>query len=50
MVILDARTLTLTRVLAFWEAYPGLRPGGDEIDSLTVDHGMKIVSTRLVNL
>lgn len=50
MVILDARTLTLTRVLAFWEAYPGLRRGGDEIDSLAVDPGMKIVRTKFAIL
>ena len=43
MVILDARTLALTRVLAFWQAYPGLTHGGGEIDSLAVDSGIKIV-------
>ena len=46
MVILDARTLALTRVLAFWEAYPGLRHDGDEIDSLAVDPRMKTVRIR----
>lgn len=46
MVVLDACTLALTRALAFWEAYPGLRNCGDEIDSLAIDSGMKIVRTR----
>ena len=39
--------MALTRVLAFWEAFPGLRHGGDEIDSLAVDYGMKTVRTKL---
>lgn len=38
--------MTLMRVLAFWEAFPGLRHGGDEINSLAVDSGMKIVRTK----
>ena len=46
VVILDARTLSLTRILAFWEAFPGLRHGGEEIDSLAVDSGMKIVRDK----
>ena len=46
VVILDARTLALVRVLAFWEAFPGLRHGGDEIDSLAVDSGMKTVRAK----
>lgn len=50
MVILDACTLALTRVLAFWEAFPGLRHSGEEIDSLAVDPGMKIVRTRSLTL
>lgn len=50
IVILDARTLALARVLAFWEAFPGLKHGGDEICSLAVDSGMKIVRTKPVGL
>jgi hypothetical protein len=50
VVILDARTLTLTRVLAFWEAYPGLKHGGGEIDLLAVDSGIKIVRTSFTVL
>lgn len=38
--------MALIRVLAFWEAFPGLRHGGDEINSLAVDCGMKIVRTK----
>lgn len=43
VVISDARTLALIRVLAFWEAYPGLKHDGNEIDSLAIDSGMKTV-------
>jgi hypothetical protein len=46
VVTLDAHTLALVRVLAFWEAFPGLRHGGEEINSLAVDSGMKIVRTK----
>lgn len=42
--------MVLIRVLAFWEAYPGLRHAGDEIDSFAVDSGMKTVRTMLQTL
>ncbi|KAI0963718.1 hypothetical protein AcW1_000718 [Taiwanofungus camphoratus] len=43
VVILNARTLTFLRALAFWEAFPGTRHGGDFVKCLSIDHGMKLV-------
>jgi hypothetical protein len=50
VIILDACTLALSRVLAVWEAFPGLRHSGEEIDSFAVDSGMKIVRTGSLTL
>ncbi|PPQ67110.1 hypothetical protein CVT25_005711 [Psilocybe cyanescens] len=43
VIILNAHTLALVRVLAFWEAFPGLRHSGDKISCLSVDSGMKLI-------
>ncbi|KAF5374738.1 hypothetical protein D9758_000427 [Tetrapyrgos nigripes] len=41
IVILDAHTLALVRVLAFWQAFPGLAHISDSISCISVDAGMK---------
>ncbi|PPQ62961.1 hypothetical protein CVT24_006067 [Panaeolus cyanescens] len=43
VVILDAHTLALVRVLAFWEAYAGLIHSNDNISCISVDSGMKLI-------
>ena len=43
MVILDAHTLRLVRVLTFWEAFPGTQYTSDTVDCISVDSPMKIV-------
>lgn len=43
VVILDAQTLALLHVLAFWEAFPGTRYTKDSITCITVDSGMKLI-------
>ncbi|TFK36859.1 RAVE protein 1 C terminal-domain-containing protein [Crucibulum laeve] len=52
VIILNARTLALTRVLAFWEAFPRTFHTQDAITSLSVDSGMKLIvaamNTRIV--
>ncbi|KAF9455073.1 hypothetical protein P691DRAFT_770160 [Macrolepiota fuliginosa MF-IS2] len=42
-VILNARTLTLVRVLAFWEAFPNFKHTRDVISAMSVDPGLKLV-------
>jgi hypothetical protein len=41
--ILNPLDLKPTRVLAFWEAFPGTRHGEESINLLTVDQGLKLV-------
>lgn len=43
VIILNARSLSLVRVLAFWEAFPGTKHSQDEISCISVDSGMKLV-------
>jgi len=43
VIILNAHTLVLVRVLAFWEAFPGLLHSKEEISCISVDSGMKLV-------
>ncbi|KAJ3966484.1 RAVE protein 1 C terminal-domain-containing protein [Lentinula raphanica] len=43
VVILNARNLSLIRVLAFWEAFPGTHYVSQSISSISVDSGMKLV-------
>ncbi|PFH54806.1 hypothetical protein AMATHDRAFT_72570 [Amanita thiersii Skay4041] len=43
IVILDAQSLVLRHVLAFWEAFPGTRHSKDTITCMTIDAGMKLV-------
>lgn len=43
MIILNAQTLKLLRVLAFWEAFPGMTRSKDKITCISVDSGMKLV-------
>ncbi|KAK7059134.1 regulator of (H+)-ATPase in vacuolar membrane [Paramarasmius palmivorus] len=46
VVILDAESLSLIRVLAFWEAFPGVT---GEISCISVDRGMKIIVAAMGN-
>jgi hypothetical protein len=48
VIILNAQTLALVRVLAFWEAFPGTIDEGNVISCVSVDSGMKLV--RLIIL
>jgi len=51
IVILDAHTLRLVRVLAFWEAFPGTRYTKDFVNCISVDSTMKIVrSARFLSM
>jgi len=43
VIILNAHTLALIRVLAFWEAFPGTMHSKEKISCLAVDPGMKLV-------
>ncbi|KDR85351.1 hypothetical protein GALMADRAFT_132054 [Galerina marginata CBS 339.88] len=43
VIILNARTLALVRVLAFWEAFPGTQHTKDKISCISVDSGMKLI-------
>jgi hypothetical protein len=43
VIILNAQTLALVRVLAFWEAFPGTAHSKDKISCISVDSGMKLV-------
>jgi hypothetical protein len=45
IVILNASTLALVRILAFWEVFPGMQHTKDNIRCVSVDSGMKIVSS-----
>ncbi|KAF8807734.1 WD repeat-containing protein [Phlegmacium glaucopus] len=51
VIILNARTLALVRVLAFWEAFPGTIHTKDSISCISIDSGMKLIvaamNTRL---
>ena len=51
VIILNARTLALVRVLAFWEAFPGTMHTKDSITCISIDSGMKLVrQSRLIFL
>ncbi|KAK7468733.1 regulator of (H+)-ATPase in vacuolar membrane [Stygiomarasmius scandens] len=43
VVILNAHNLALIRVLAFWQAFPGLAHTSDKISCISVDAGMKLI-------
>ncbi|KAF9566167.1 hypothetical protein CPC08DRAFT_733774 [Agrocybe pediades] len=43
VIILNAHTLALVRVLAFWEAFPGLMHTKEAICCISVDSGMKLI-------
>ncbi|KAF9479728.1 hypothetical protein BDN70DRAFT_906163 [Pholiota conissans] len=43
VIILNAQTLALVRVLAFWEAFPGTAHSKDKISCISVDSGMKLI-------
>ncbi|KAJ3516450.1 hypothetical protein NLJ89_g1100 [Agrocybe chaxingu] len=43
IIILNARTLALVRVLAFSEAFPGTKHTSDKISCISVDSGMKLI-------
>ena len=43
VIILNARTLALVRVLAFWEAFPASMHAKDFISCISIDSGMKLV-------
>ena len=43
VIILNACTLALVRVLAFWEAFPGTMHTKDSISCISIDSGMKLV-------
>ena len=50
VIILNARTLALVRVLAFWEAFPGTIHSKDSISRVSIDPDMKLVSrSRLIS-
>ena len=48
VIILNARTLALVRVLAFWEAFPGTMHTKDSITCISIDSGMKLVRQSLL--
>ena len=48
VIILNARTLALVRVLAFWEAFPGTMHTNDSITCISIDSGMKLVRQFLL--
>ena len=48
VIILNARTLALVRVLAFWEAFPGTMYTKDSITCISIDSGMKLVRQSLL--
>ena len=51
VIILNARTLALVRVLAFWEAFPGTMHTKDPITCISIDSGMKLVrQSHLISL
>ncbi|KIY45758.1 hypothetical protein FISHEDRAFT_66809 [Fistulina hepatica ATCC 64428] len=43
VIILDAQSFGLIRLLAFWEAFPGTLHSNDKISCISVDPGMKLV-------
>ncbi|KAF8898903.1 RAVE protein 1 C terminal-domain-containing protein [Infundibulicybe gibba] len=43
VVVLDAHSLTLVRVLAFWEAFPSVSHLTDHVICVAVDSGMKLI-------
>ncbi|KAG2023063.1 WD repeat-containing protein [Coprinopsis cinerea AmutBmut pab1-1] len=52
IIIRNAQTLALRRVLAVWEAFPGSKQSGETVSCISVDSGMKLIvaaiSTRIV--
>lgn len=49
VMILNAATLKLRRVLAFWEAYPSLTHTVDHVSCISVDSGMKLIVASMGN-
>ncbi|KAK0208168.1 RAVE protein 1 C terminal-domain-containing protein [Desarmillaria ectypa] len=49
VVILNAATLKLRRVLAFWEAFPSLIHTPDSVSCISVDSGMKLIVASMGN-
>ncbi|KAF9076123.1 RAVE protein 1 C terminal-domain-containing protein [Rhodocollybia butyracea] len=43
VVILNARDLTLIRILAFWQVFPGSNYAAESISCISVDSGMKLI-------
>ncbi|KAF8913010.1 RAVE protein 1 C terminal-domain-containing protein [Gymnopilus junonius] len=43
VIILNAHSLVLVRVLAFWEAFPGTMYAKDRVSCISVDSGMKLI-------
>ncbi|OBZ78886.1 hypothetical protein A0H81_00987 [Grifola frondosa] len=43
IIVLNSRTLTFIRALAFWELFPATRHLNDPIQCLSIDPGMKLV-------
>ncbi len=43
VVLLNARTLLVERILALWEVFPSLHDAGHTISNLVVDSGLKLV-------
>ncbi|PBL01184.1 WD repeat-containing protein [Armillaria gallica] len=49
VVILNAATLKLRRVLAFWEAFPSLIHTANNVSCISVDSGMKLIVASIGN-
>ncbi|KAK0464982.1 RAVE protein 1 C terminal-domain-containing protein [Desarmillaria tabescens] len=49
VVILNAATLEVRRVLAFWEAFPSLIHTPDNVSCISVDSGMKLIVASMGN-
>ncbi|KAG8885003.1 regulator of (H+)-ATPase in vacuolar membrane [Tulasnella sp. 331] len=47
VTLLDARTLTPVRVLAFWEAFPGAFGGEGVVDHVAVDEEQKMIAASM---
>ncbi|CDO73196.1 hypothetical protein BN946_scf185007.g251 [Trametes cinnabarina] len=49
VVVLNARSLTFVRALAFWEVFPSTRHLEQSVQCLTVENGMKLVVASLAH-
>lgn len=43
VIVLNARTLAVVRVLAFWEAFPSTRHSAESVSCVSVDSDMKLI-------